>query len=161
MSYFTRQQRLFAHIVNVSFWWASVSHGQDPLPPIPAGEDVIVSLKKDAPAPFGGQLFDTNTAIRWGLWLQQFRERSQVEAERSRAVCNAELNYKDRAATIEGDRATAVYGDLMTRFQASEKGRLQAQYELANPPWYKSGTFQFTLGVLTTVTVVFVAHKSF
>ena len=144
----------------VILFWTSTAVAQDP-PAIPAGEDVIVAVKQGTPAPFTGQLFNNPTAVRWGIWLQQYRERSQVEQERAKAMCNVELDYKDRVSTIEAEKASALQQDLVARLQRSEGARMTAERRLSDPPWYKTGTFQFTLGVLTTVAVTIVVNKAF
>jgi hypothetical protein len=130
-----------------------------PIMTVPAGEDNIVAVKKGAPAPFDGQLFDNTTAIRWGLWIKQFNERSQLDQQRVQSICTAQINYKDALANIESEKSSNTVQDLMTRLQRSETARLNAEHELASPPWYRSGTFQFTLGVLSAVVTGVVVER--
>lgn len=128
---------------------------------IPPGDDNIVSVKKGEPAPFAGQLFDTDTAIRWGLWLQQYQSLTDLNLQRQEAVCKAELNYKQTLSDIEAEKAQLTASDLLARLKRSEDARTKAEQELSSPPWYRSGTFQFSLGVLATVAVVFSIHQAF
>lgn len=142
--------------------WVSPAHAEDyQLTPIPAGEDVIVPLVKGAAAPFGGQLFDTNTAIRWGLWLQRYQALMGAELDRSKAVCTAQVAFKDQVLGIEQDKSEALQKDLAERLQRAETGRLNAEHELAHPPWYESGAFHFALGIVTAGAVVYVGAKAF
>jgi hypothetical protein len=116
---------------------------------VPPGEDVIVAIKKGQPAPFAGQLFDINTAIRWGLWLKNCRERAELELDRDKALCQTELNYQHEVAATQVDQLEQLNVDLKTRLHRSEEKRLQAEHDLANPPWYESRLFWFALGAVT------------
>ena len=142
--------------------WASFTQAGDlKIATIPPGDDNIVSVKKGESAPFNGQLFDTDTAIRWGLWLQQYQALTDLELQRANAVCKAELNYKQTISDIDSEKSALLNHDLVERLKRSEEGRLQAQAALSNPPFYRSATFQFSLGVLSTVAVVLIANKAF
>lgn len=146
-------------IVAAFLLFAATARAEPHVATIPPGDDVITSLKKGGVAPYDGQLFGTDTAIRWGLWLQQYRANLDTEIEHAKATCTAQLGYKDSLATIESDKSSATMQDLITRIQRSETARLNAEHELASPPWYRSGTFQFTLGVLSTVLVGVVVER--
>ena len=137
----------------------AVAQAEEGLPPIPPGDDVITVLREGDPAPYTGQLFDQNTAIRWGLWLQQYRSIVKLEKERASKICAIEVGYHKELLTIEMDRSVEVTDDLKERLKRSEEGRLKAEFELANPAWYRSGTFHFALGVATAGAVIWLGAR--
>lgn len=159
MGCFTRADRIFAHIVTVSLYWSTVAGAQEPLPAVPPGEDVIVAIRKDAPAPFNGQLFDTNTAIRWGLWLKQYKSLMGLEKERAEQVCKVRLDYDKTMMAIEQEKFDTVERDLKERLTRTDTELKKAEYKLTNPAWYETGTFYFALGVATAGTLVWVGTK--
>jgi hypothetical protein len=128
---------------------------------IPPGEDVIVAVKKGAPAPFDGQIFDINTSLRWANWLVQYREHQEIEAARTKSLCNTELAYYQELADVEIMRLDGLNQDLMGRLKKSEQARLQLKYELDNPPWYESNLFFFALGAVTVGTFGILAAQTF
>lgn len=114
-----------------------------PLTPVPAGEDVIVSVKKGEPAPFTGQLFDLPTALRWGNYLEQARTRLRLDNELYARVTIAQKTYYEGVLGAERDKFKVVTTDLSRRLAAAE-------WDRDHPPWWKSGWFTFTLGVVVT-----------
>lgn len=131
--------------------------GYDKPPPvetIPPGDDVIKPVRKGQAAPFDGQLFDVDTAIRWAFWLQQYKYRLDADAQRYQQVCKVEKNYRDKKLEIEKDRGSKVEKDLKDRLLRSEKARLAAEEEARNPPWYNTRTFGVIVGVVATVGVM-------
>jgi hypothetical protein len=118
---------------------------------IPPGEDVIKSLDKGDAAPYRGHLYDTNTAMRWGFWLQQYKLRLKEDVEKERRTCKAELDLKDRKLKIEKDLRVLVVGDLKTRLLRSEKNRLRAEEDMRNPPFWKTFEAGVVFGVVVTV----------
>lgn len=129
------------------------------LPAIPPGEDVIVPLSKGQVAPFQGQLFDTNTALRWGLWLQQYQSRMGLERERADKLCRVELDFADSILSIQQEKSTRLEEDLKERLRRTEESLIKAEDRLSNPVWYESGAFHFALGVATTGALVWVGAK--
>ena len=125
-----------------------------PISTIPPGDDKIVSVKKTDPAPIDGQLYSTDTAIRWAFWLQQYKYRLKADVEQAQQVCKAETDYRDKALVIENDRNGKVEKDLTDRLIRSEKARLAAEDEARNPPWYRTTGFGVVLGVVTTAGLV-------
>ena len=128
-----------------------------PIQTIPPGDDVITPLRKGQAAPFTGQLFDSNTALRWGNWLQQYKYRLQWDVEKQVSVCRVEKTYRDELLAAEEKRAGAVEKDLTTRLERSEQARLDAEEEARNPPWYSTTTFGVVIGVVATAVVFGVA----
>lgn len=141
---------------------APAARGEDiVLEPIPPGDDVIVPLRKGAVAPFEGQLFDTNTAIRWGVWLQQYKARIDLEVGRAKGVCAAEVDYKDAVFDIEVERSAQITQDLTRRLLTAEKRAVKAEGERDNPAWYKSPWFGLTVGVVSTTALVILGSQAF
>lgn len=132
----------------------------DPSPPIeaiPAGEDIIVPLSKGHIAPFGGQLYDPLTALRWANWLQQYKYRLEWDVSKEKKICAVEKTYRDDLLKAEEARAQKVEDDLVERLGRSEQARLAAEEEARNPPWYTSWTFGVAVGVVVTAVVFGVA----
>jgi hypothetical protein len=145
---------LFVLTVAGPLWAQEDTYKLPPIITLPPGADNIVPLLKSGKAPFSGQLFDTNTALRWGFWLQQYKLRLKSDVGVVRSLCTAEITYKDKALGIEQVRARAVEKDLDARLLRSEKARLAAEEYARNPPWYNTRTFGAVIGVVATVGVV-------
>jgi len=123
------------------------------LPPIPPGEDRIVPLPKGEKAPYSGQLFDQDTALRWANWLQQYKLRLKEEQKMCSKLSSIELRYQSKLLNIEKRRANAIESDLRARLKRSEEARLQAEHEARNPPWYTTRTFGIIVGVVGTAAI--------
>lgn len=133
----------------------SVLYAQTPpIATIPPGEDKISAVKKADPAPYDGQLYSTDTAIRWAFWLQQYKFRLKSDVETAQQICKAETDYRDKSLVIEQKRADKVEKDLTDRLLRSEKARLTAEDEARNPPWYRTREFGLVLGVIGTAGLV-------
>lgn len=126
---------------------------EEPITDIPPGDDKIVSVAKEEKAPFSGQLFSSDTALRWANWLQQYKLRLRVDVQKEIEVCKATTDYKDKVVQIEKARAAKVEEDLVDRLQRAETARLTAEEEARNPAWYKTREFGLVLGVLGTGAV--------
>lgn len=125
-----------------------------PLQTLPSGEDKIVPLNLGAPAPFAGQLFDTNTAIRWGMWLQQWKLRYKADMALQLNTCAAEADFQETVAAIEQERLLTVSADLEDRLRKSETARLAAEARVRDPGFWSSNGFYFGLGVAATGAAV-------
>jgi hypothetical protein len=128
-----------------------------PIQTIPPGDDVIAPLRKGQAAPFTGQLFGPNTALRWGNWLQQYKYRLKWDVAAVQNKCTIEINYQSSLLTIEKDRAQKVETDLTTRLGRSEEARLNAEEEARNPPWYSTTAFGVIIGAVATAAVFGIA----
>jgi len=126
---------------------------QEAVTDIPPGEDKIVSVVKEEKAPFSGQLFSPDTALRWANWLQQYKVRLKADVQKEIEVCKATTDFKDKVIEIEKVRADKVERDLVVRLQRAETARLTAEEEARNPPWHKTWTFGLVAGVVTTGTI--------
>lgn len=133
---------------------SSVVHAQDSgIVTIPPGDDLIIQMDKGEPAPYGGQLFSTDTALRWGFWLQQYRLRLKLDVETAENKCKVQLEYKDKELQIEKSRAAAMEEDLEARLVRSEEHSLKWQDEATNPSFFKTFEFGLLVGVVVTGAV--------
>lgn len=128
-----------------------------PIEAIPPGEDIIVPLLKGYPAPFGGQLYDPLTALRWANWLQQYKYRLIWDVEKEQSICTVEKTYRDELLKAEETRAQKVELDLVGRLERSEQARLVAEEAARNPPWYSTTEFGMVIGMVVTAGVVALA----
>lgn len=122
---------------------------QQPLYTVP-GEDKIVALKEGDKAPFEGQLFSPDTALRWASWLEQYKVRLEIEKERAEDLCTVDLDYRDQLLLAEKARYEASRKDLLERLARSEKARIEAEEALRNPSWTSSREFGLVLGVMSS-----------
>lgn len=125
-----------------------------PLAVLPPGDDKIVALRLKEPAPFDGQLFDQDTAIRWGMWLQQWEERYKADMAREKNLCRVNASYQSGVSLAAAERAKTVEKDLNERLLRSEAARVKAEYELYHPGFFASSGFYYGLGVVTTGALV-------
>lgn len=125
-----------------------------PIQDIPPGEDRIVVIREGSRAPFTGQLFDQATALRWGNWLVQYKQRLEWDVTHEQKVCKIETSHVSALLKIEKDRAAYVEADLAMRLKRAEEARLSAEEEARNPSWYNTRTFGIALGVVGTVGIM-------
>jgi hypothetical protein len=138
---------LVALLLALSMIVPRLAHAQE-IVTLPPGEDQIVAVKKGQEAPWAGQLFSTDTALRWGFFLEQFRFRlkSDVELEKQRQVVQSA--YYESLLRTEREKYTTVTLDLTSRLKTSEGARQKAEFELSHPPWYTSAWFPFAAGII-------------
>lgn len=120
----------------------------------PPGDDRIVVLHKGDPAPYTGQLFDDPTALRWAVWLQQYKSRYSLDLSAQQATCDARLGAADSLAKVELTRTTKVEETLRQSLRESEASRVKLENELRDPGFFKQPGFWYGVGVLSTVAVV-------
>jgi hypothetical protein len=141
-------------------------------PPLPApqvvtyppGDDKIAVVKKGDPAPYQGQLFDDNTALRWAMWLQQYKARYGLDMQAEQASCAVKLGHDADLAAIEAERTAKIEADLGQRLKETDAQRLKLEEELRNPGFFKQPGFWYGLGVGTTIVAVvataYVVHET-
>ncbi len=120
----------------------------------PPGEDKIVVVRKGDPAPFTGQLYDDNTAVRWAVWLQQYKGRYAIDLKAVEDSCTVKLDAADALAQIEEERTSTIHADAMLRLKESEIARLKAEEQLRNPPFLDRPGVWLTVGVVSTLAIV-------
>jgi hypothetical protein len=128
-----------------------------PVQTVPPGDDKIVVVTQGQPAPFTGQLFDNNTALRWGNWLQQYKFRLTLDVDTQKKLDQIQIDLLAGKLQFERDQYKVVTGDYQVQVAT-------LQEELRNPPWYKSPWFGFGCGIVASVVLVsataFVIHET-
>lgn len=127
---------------------------------IPGGDDVIAAVRKGDPSPFAGQLMDPNTAIRWLHYLDQARLRLREDVILERRTCNANMDYYERRIVLEQEARAAIEKDYRDRVLKLEQKNVDLQKSLLDPGLFKSPTFWFLAGVLTSGAIVGVSAYS-
>jgi hypothetical protein len=143
----------FVLLLSLPIWAQDAEYDAPPIVSIPPGPDKITSLKKGDKAPYDGQLFNIDTAIRWGFWLQQYKYRLAADVKEQRHLCEVEKEFKDTALVVEKTRARTVEKDLRDRLVKSEQARVNAEEDARNPPWYSTVEFGIAIGVISTAAV--------
>ncbi len=147
-------KKLLPLLVLLVLFVASPAHADDTvstiLQDIPPGSDKIVPVKKGDTAPFEGQLFDNATALRWGNWLMQYKFRldADVQLQKKLGEADADLWHKKYELMDEKYKVVATdYQGQVAHWQ-TEANKYKAEAE--SPPWYKTPTFGFVMGVVFT-----------
>lgn len=137
-------------IVTLLWLLPMMARADEPMPvqDIPPGEDVIEVLFQGKPAPFTGQLFSQETALRWANWLQQYKLRLVEDVKLERRICAAELGFKDAVISIEQEKSEAIQGDLRKRILRVEQLNAKLNDEINDPSFWSSMEFGVILGVL-------------
>lgn len=131
---------------------SSAAHAQD-IQTLPPGADSIVPLRMGQAAPFDGQLFSTETALRWGFWLQQYKVHLKLDVDTALKTCAVNQASVEKIQDLQLDANQKIQADLQARLLASEKARLVAEDEARNPPWYRSREFGVVTGVVGSVVI--------
>lgn len=143
----------------VAFLCSSTALAEQPLPApqvvtYPPGEDKISVIRKGDPAPYTGQLFEDNTALRWAVWLQQYKARYGLDMRAEQDSCQIKLQHADDLASIEADRASKLEKDLRARLKETDAQRLRLEEELRNPGFFRQPGLWVGVGVVTTLATV-------
>lgn len=142
----------------------SLALAEGPLPKpdvvtFPLGDDNIVAVKKGDPAPYAGQLYDTDTALRWAVWLQQYKLRYGTDLKAAQDNCTVLVAREGVYRSIEAERNAKSEKDLRDRLLAAEKSRLEAEEKLRNTPFWKEPTLWYATGVVTAFLLVIVVKE--
>jgi hypothetical protein len=133
---------------------SSTSSPNPEIQTIPTGEDKIVPLRKGEMAPFDGQFFDNNTALRWGNWLSQYKFRLKLDVDYQKKLGDADVELWKKKYDLEENRYMVVTGDYQKQVAKLENDVAKYKDEALNPPWYRTTTFGFILGVVATGAVI-------
>jgi hypothetical protein len=120
---------------------------------IPPGVDQIEVIMQGKPAPFTGQLYSQETALRWANWLGQYRLRLVQDVDYEKRVCAANLSYKDAVNKAEADRDKAIQDDLRTRIMRLEQYNAKLNDKINNPSFFRTAEFGFIVGILGSAAV--------
>lgn len=140
----------------IALMFARLAHADDALPPveaIPPGDDVIEIVLQGKPAPFTGQLFSPETALRWGNWLSQYKLRLQKDVALERDLCKAKVDYQLSLREIEQDRTKTIMDDQRGRMLRLEGMNAKLQDQINDPSFWSSMEFGVILGVLGSTAV--------
>lgn len=122
------------------------------LMPIPPGDDRIEPLVMGQPAPFTGQLFENNTALRWGHYLEQCRVRLVADVELQRKTDEAQIEYLKAVVQIQKVQYATVTADYQAQVAT-----------LKDPPFYRTVWFGVVLGagavLATGVGAIVLTHE--
>jgi len=121
-----------------------------PIQPIPPGEDKIAQIKKGDPAPYDGQLFSNDTALRWGNWLLQYKLRLQQDVDYQKKILGADVQLWQHKYELSEEKYKTVVVDYQKRLSESDALARKYQDEVNNPSWYRSPVFGFAMGVVFT-----------
>jgi hypothetical protein len=105
-------------------------------------------------APFDGQFFDNNTALRWGNWLSQYKFRLKLDVDYQKKLGDADVELWKKKYDLEENRYMVVTGDYQKQVAKLENDMAKYKDEALNPPWYRTTTFGFILGVVATGAVI-------
>lgn len=142
-----------------AFLCSSAALAEQPLPApqvvtYPPGEDKIAVIRKGDPAPYTGQLFEDNTALRWAVWLQQYKARYGLDMKAEQDSCQIKLQHTADLASIEADRTSKIEKDLRARLKETDAQRLKLEEELRNPGFFRQPGLWVGVGVVTTLATV-------
>lgn len=124
-----------------------------PIQAIPPGDDSIVSIDAGSEAPFSGQLFSPDTALRWANYMEQYKLKLRIDMDLQRKICAIEYEYRDARLRLEQESFAKIEADLRQRLLAAEQENVDLQEGLLNPPWHKTRTFGLIVGIVGTSLV--------
>jgi hypothetical protein len=125
---------------------------------IPPGEDRIQVLREGDKAPYTGQLFDSNTAMRWANWIFQYKFRLKADVEYEKNKCAIDADYFKKVHILERDKYTSVTTDYQNRMAQQQDTINTLQIEIRHPPFFKTVWFGFIAGALLTGAAVSVGY---
>lgn len=131
-----------------------LAHAQPPSLPsrveaIPPGEDRIVTLSIGEKAPFTGQLYGPETALRWANFLAQYKLRLEKTEAYSVERLALEQEYFTKKFELYDQAHTTQRNWYRDRLAEAESERDTLRRDSQNPPFYKTVWFGFVAGVVT------------
>jgi len=154
-------QRLIWALLCVCVLLENVAFAESKVKDIPPGDGKIVPLKAGDKAPFSGQLFDQATALRWANWLLQYEIKSELDEDLYKNLSSSSDELWKKKLEVEKEKYDTVTKDYQNTISVLNGKIADLEYEVRNPPWYKSVWFGFLTGCLvTTAAVAIGAHAS-
>jgi len=123
----------------------------------PPGDDQIVPLGLGDRAPFEGQLFSTDTAIRWGFRLQTLRLQLETDVAREREICAAQNDLLTTKMQLAADNQLFQLTTLREQLVAQQQQVVELNAQLAeakDTPWYATWTFGLAVGIVVSGVLV-------
>lgn len=117
-----------------------------PVEDIPPGQDQIQYLPKGTPAPYSGQLFDDQTALRWANWIRQYKAFYQMDMESQQKQCAVSVQLEQRKLQLTEEHYKQIVLEYDTRLK--EAGRPQTT------PFYSTMEFGVAVGAVGAFTSV-------
>lgn len=130
--------------------WADDPHAAVILQDIPSGPDKIIPLRKGDPTPFDGQLYDNQTALRWGNWLLQYKFRLEADVNLQRKLGEADTELWKKKYELMEDKYKVTTTDYQAQVAHWQTETARYKVESENPPWYRTPLMGFALGVVFT-----------
>jgi hypothetical protein len=130
------------------------AQGQSPIRDIPPGDDRIVPLRQGEAAPYTGQLYSPETALRWAGWLQQYKLRLEVDVTAERMLREADVALGKRLVEIEQEKYRAAVTTYTGQLVTQQVRIKELEREIANPPWYHTPFFYLVMGTVGASLVV-------
>jgi hypothetical protein len=117
------------------------------LQPIPPGSSRITVIYKGEPAPYDGQLFNNDTALRWANWLRQMKMVYRIDMEAKDRECRANSTFETQRYRLQQEQYNRVVAEYSSRLQELEE-------KTRNPPWHSTVWFGTAVGSTATVGVL-------
>jgi len=141
-----RARTLLLVVALMAFAGSAGAQEPAPIETLPSGEDIIVPLRLEEPAPFQGQLFSNDTALRWANWLVQYKLRLQLDVQEQKSLCEVRTNALKKKHLIDQEKYNTVVLDYKVKLS-------DAEYRANYPPWYKDFWVGTTLGAITVSAI--------
>jgi len=122
----------------------------------PPGDDQITALSAGQRAPFDGQLFSTDTAIRWGFRLERLRLELDESVLLEQRRCAVQINLLETRLELEDERREyqlTLLRDALAAERALSEDLATRLSDAQDVPWYESWGFAYGMGVLSAVLV--------
>jgi hypothetical protein len=116
---------------------------------IPPGDDKIVPLELNQPAPFDGQLFSAETSLRWANWLKQYQLVLKLNHEYGTKICKVNVDYLQSNLDLLKSQYKVVTEDYQDRVSAAQNETNQLRSKRSDNIW-----LGFGLGVLVTSVMI-------
>lgn len=122
-----------------------------PRPPnTPEGVDRVVALREGQPAPFSGQLLDTDTAIRWTFRLEWYAAEVPRQVRlRVDSLRLTEESWQTRLDLVEESYLREVAG-----LREDNRALAQRLARAQNPGFFRTTSGGFVIGVGISLVLV-------
>jgi len=112
--------------------------------------DEIVAIERGQRAPFDGQLFPTEVAIRLGMRVERLQLQLTADVEREQDLCRAQLQFEERRLQLEQERRDFEIEQLTDLVDQQAEELVAAR----TVPWYRTWGFAFGMGIVASLLLV-------